>query len=104
MRALFAVVALVASFAAVGFAEEIEVEENVYVLGDSTFKKFVEDNEFVLAEFCMCCVVMAICLSCCGLWLIDPLCCVYTRHFSITGLCRLFGTWLGLCNCLLYAT
>lgn len=52
MRFIYAAVALLASVA-VGFAADVEVEEDVYVLGDDTFKNFVADNEFVLAEFCM---------------------------------------------------
>ena len=52
MRFAFAAVALLASVVSVAVAD-VTVEEGVYVLGDDTFKSFVAEHEFVLAEFCM---------------------------------------------------
>lgn len=44
-------VLLYLSMFAFAMAEDVEQDDNVYVLTDSNFKDFVNDNEFVLVKF-----------------------------------------------------
>lgn len=62
LKLIFAAALLIAYAAT---ESEVELEDGVLVLTEDNFDSVVQDNEFVLVEFCKCCQYEYLFLSSC---------------------------------------